>query len=178
MQYKGRIDSVVASSEKSAHKLKSLGFHVVDLNYTGTLTIYFDGADKIDPYKRMIKGGGGASTREKILAQASQQFICLVDESKTVPRLSGFPVALEVLPIARGLVARKILTLGGDPILRENFITDNGNIILDIHNLDLSDPLTMEIELKKIIGVVDSGLFAQRPADIVICAKSNGINIM
>lgn len=172
---KSHIDLVVASSERSAAKLKSLGFHVVDLNYVGTLPVYFDGADRIDPHKRMIKGGGGASTREKILATASEKFICLVDETKQVSVLGGFPVAVEVLPLARGLVARAIVKLGGDPVLRENFVTDSGNIILDVHNLDLTDPLAMEIKLNQLVGVVENGVFARRCADVVICAGSHGV---
>lgn len=172
---KSKIDMVVSSSERSTKKLKELGFHVVDLNYVGTLPIYIDGADEVDAHKRMIKGGGGALTREKILATASTQFICMVDASKKVDVLGKFPVAVEVLPVARGLVARAILKMGGDPVWRENFITDHGNIILDVHNLDLTDPLAIEIKIKQLPGVVENGIFAKRHADIVICASEKGI---
>lgn len=175
---KSKIDMVVSSSERSTKKLKALGFHVVDLNYVGTLPIYIDGADEVDAHKRMIKGGGGALTREKILATASSQFICMVDASKKVDVLGKFPVAVEVLPVARGLVARAILKMGGDPVWRENFITDHGNIILDVHNLDLTDPLAMEIKIKQLPGVVENGIFAKRHADIVICASEKGISAL
>jgi len=126
----------------------------------------------------MIKGGGGALTREKILATASTQFICMVDASKKVDVLGKFPVAVEVLPVARGLVARAILKMGGDPVWRENFITDHGNIILDVHNLDLTDPLAIEIKIKQLPGVVENGIFAKRHADIVICASEKGISAL
>ena len=175
VKIKSQIDMVVSSSERSAKQLKQLGFTVVDLNYVGTLPIYIDGADEIDAHKRMIKGGGGALTKEKILATSSTQFVCMVDVSKQVDVLGKFPVAVEVLPLARGLVARELLKMGGDPVWRENFITDSGNIILDIHNLDLTDPLAMETKIKQLVGVVENGIFAKRCADIVICAGSQGI---
>lgn len=172
---KSKIDMLVSSSDRSTQKLKALGFTVVDLNYVGTLPIYIDGADEIDAHKRMIKGGGGALTKEKILASASTQFVCIVDASKQVDVLGKFPVAIEVLPLARGLVARALVKMGGDPVWRENFITDHGNIILDVHNLDLTDPLAMEIKIKQLPGVVENGICAQRRADIVICASETGI---
>lgn len=172
---KSKIDVVVSSSERSTKKLKALGFHVVDLNYVGTLPIYIDGADEVDAHKRMIKGGGGALTKEKILVSASTQFICMVDASKKVDVLGKFPVAVEVLPLARGLVARALLKMGGDPVWRENIITDHGNIILDVHNLDLTNPIAMETQIKQLPGVVENGIFAKRPADIVICATQHGI---
>jgi len=175
---KSQIDMVVSSSERSTKKLKQLGFLVVDLNYVGTLPIYIDGADEIDAHKRMIKGGGGALTREKILASASTQFICMIDASKQVDVLGKFPVAVEVLPLARGLVARELLKMGGDPVWRENFITDNGNLIIDAHNLNLTDPSAMEMKIKQLPGVVESGIFAKRCADIVICASVQGVNIL
>jgi ribose 5-phosphate isomerase A len=175
---KSTIDVVVSSSERSTKKLKQLGFTVVDLNYVGTLPIYIDGADEIDAHKRMIKGGGGALTREKILASSSTQFVCMVDVSKQVDVLGKFPVAVEVLPLARGLVARALLKMGGDPVWRENFITDNGNIIIDVHNLDLTDPLAMEMKISQLPGVVENGIFAHRRADIVICASEQGINTL
>ena len=175
---KSKIDVVVSSSERSTKKLKALGFTVVDLNYVGTLPIYIDGADEIDAHKRMIKGGGGALTKEKILASASTQFICMVDASKQVDVLGKFPVAVEVLPLARGLVARELLKMGGDPVWRENFMTDHGNIIIDVHNLDLTDPLTMEMKIKQLPGVVENGIFAKRRADIVICANDKSITTL
>lgn len=168
---KSTIDMVVSSSDRSTQKLKALGFHVVDLNYVGTLPIYIDSADEIDRYKRMIKGGGGALAREKILAAASREFICIVDKTKKVDLLGKFPVAVEVLPLARGLVGRAILKLGGDPVWRENFFTDNGNIILDVHNLDMTDPILIETRIKQLTGVVENGIFALRSADILICAE-------
>lgn len=175
---KSQIDMVVSSSERSTLKLKQLGFLVVDLNYVGTLPIYIDGADEIDAHKRMIKGGGGALTKEKILATASKEFICMVDASKQIDVLGKFPVAVEVLPLARGLVARELLKMGGDPVWRENFITDSGNIIIDVHNLDLTDPLAMEMKIKQLTGVVENGIFAKRHADVVICASEQGVKIL
>lgn len=175
---KSKIDVVVSSSERSTKKLKHFGFTVVDLNYVGTLPVYIDGADEIDAHKRMIKGGGGALTKEKILASASAQFICMVDVSKQVDLLGTFPVAVEVLPLARGFVAREIVKIGGDPVWRENFMTDHNNIILDVHNLNLTDPLTLEMQIKQIPGVVENGLFAKRRADIVICASENGVTVL
>ncbi len=175
---KSQIDMVVSSSERSTLKLKQLGFLVVDLNYVGTLPIYIDGADEIDVHKRMIKGGGGALTKEKILATASKEFICMVDTSKQVDVLGKFPVAVEVLPLARGLVARELLKMGGDPVWREHFITDSGNLILDVHNLDLTDPLAIEMKIKQLPGVVENGIFAKRRADVVICASEQGVQIL
>lgn len=172
---KSKIDVVVSSSERSTKKLKALGFTVVDLNYVGTLPVYIDGSDEIDAHKRMIKGGGGALTKEKILASASTQFICMIDSSKQVDVLGKFPIAVEVLPLARGLVARELLKIGGDPVWRENFTTDYGNIIIDVHNLDLTDPLAIEMKIKQLPGVVENGIFAKRRADIVICASEKGI---
>jgi ribose 5-phosphate isomerase A len=166
-QRKSSIDMTVASSQATASLLKKHGLLVVDLNYVGTVPVYVDGADEIDAHHRMIKGGGGALTREKILANASKEFICMIDDSKRVDVLGKFPVALEVLPMARGLVARRILALHADPVYREGVITDNGNIILDIHNLDLTDPVRMEELLKLIPGVVENGIFAHRKADVV-----------
>ncbi|MCD8525289.1 MAG: ribose-5-phosphate isomerase RpiA [Gammaproteobacteria bacterium] len=169
---KSTIDMVVSSSDRSTQKLKALGFHVVDLNYVGTLPIYIDSADEIDRHKRMIKGGGGALAREKILAMASREFLCIVDKTKKVDVLGKFPVAVEVLPLARGLVARAILKLGGNPVWRENFFTDNRNIILDVHDLDMTDPMFMETQIKQLTGVVESGIFALRSADRLICAEN------
>lgn len=165
----GRIKGAVSSSEQSTQRLKSHGIEVLDLNYAGTLSLYVDGADECDPHKRLIKGGGAALTREKIIAQASRQFVCIIDASKQVPVLGKFPLPVEVIPMARSLVAREILTLtGGQPVWRDGVTTDNGNLILDVHNLTITDPVAMETALNQIPGVVTVGLFARRPADVVI----------
>ena len=166
---KDRIKGAVSSSEQSTARLKQHGIEVLDLNHTGTLSLYVDGADECDPHKRLIKGGGAALTREKIIAEASKQFVCIVDPSKQVPVLGKFPLPVEVIPMARSLVARRILSLtGGQPVWRDGVVTDNGNWILDVHNLAITDPVGMEAELNQIPGVVSVGLFARRPADIVI----------
>ena len=166
---KDRIKGAVSSSEQSTARLKQHGIEVLDLNHTGTLSLYVDGADECDPHKRLIKGGGAALTREKIIAEASKQFICIIDPSKQVPVLGKFPLPVEVIPMARSLVAREILALtGGQPVWRDGVTTDNGNVVLDIHNLSITDPVAMEREINQIPGVVSVGLFARRPADIVI----------
>ncbi|MBD9470107.1 ribose-5-phosphate isomerase RpiA [Pseudoxanthomonas sp. PXM01] len=166
---KDRIKGAVSSSEQSTARLKQHGIEVLDLNHTGTLSLYVDGADECDPHKRLIKGGGAALTREKIIAEASKQFVCIVDPSKQVPVLGRFPLPVEVIPMARSLVAREILALtGGQPVWRDGVTTDNGNVVLDIHNLSITDPMAMEREINQIPGVVSVGLFARRPADIVI----------
>lgn len=165
---KNKIEGAVASSVATAQKLKALSIPVLDLNSVSDLPLYIDGADEINPAKQMIKGGGGASTREKIIATVAKKFICIVDSSKQVDLLGQFPVAVEVLPMARSYVARQIVQLGGDPVYREGFVTDNGNVILDIFHLSLVDPLVMEEQLKSIVGVVESGIFAKRRADEVI----------
>lgn len=165
----GRIKGAVSSSEQSTQRLKSHGIEVLDLNHTGTLSLYVDGADECDPHKRLIKGGGAALTGEKIIAQASRQFVCIIDASKQVPVLGKFPLPVEVIPMARSLVAREILALtGGQPVWRDGVITDHGNVILDVHNLTITDPVAMETALNQIPGVVTVGLFARRPADVVI----------
>ncbi len=165
----GRIKGAVSSSEQSTARLKAHGIDVLDLNYTGTLSLYVDGADECDPHKRLIKGGGAALTREKIIAQASRQFVCIVDASKQVPVLGRFPLPVEVIPMARSLVARQIRDMtGGQPTWREGVVTDNGNQILDIHNLQITDPEKLERELNQLPGVVCVGLFARRRADVVI----------
>ncbi len=171
---KNRIEAVVSSSEASTKKLEALGFHVKELNQTGDLSIYIDGADECDAHNRLIKGGGGALTREKVIAAASKQFICIVDESKTVDLLGGFPLPIEVLPMARSFVARQLVKLGGQPIYREGIVTDNGNQIIDIHNLKIIDPVELENKINQIPGVVTNGLFAQRKADVTLIAKNNG----
>jgi ribose 5-phosphate isomerase A len=166
---KDRIKGAVSSSEQSTARLRQHGIEVLDLNHTGTLSLYVDGADECDPHKRLIKGGGAALTREKIIAEASKQFVCIVDPSKQVPVLGRFPLPVEVIPMARSLVAREILAMtGGQPVWRDGVTTDNGNVVLDIHNLSITDPVAMERELNQIPGVVAVGLFARRPADIVI----------
>ena len=166
---KDRIKGAVSSSEQSTARLKQHGIEVLDLNHTGTLSLYVDGADECDPHKRLIKGGGAALTREKIIAEASKQFVGIVAPGTQVPVLGKFPLPVEVIPMARSLVARRILALtGGQPVWRDGVVTDNGNWILDVHNLAITDPVGMEAELNQIPGVVSVGLFARRPADIVI----------
>ena len=166
---KHRIAGAVSSSEQSTARLKSHGIEVMELNHTGTLPLYVDGADECDPHKRLIKGGGAALTREKIIAEASKQFICIIDPAKQVPVLGKFPLPLEVIPMARSLVAREILAItGGQPVWRDGVVTDNGNVVLDVHNLSITDPVKLERELSQIPGVVTVGLFARRPADVVI----------
>jgi len=173
-----RLDGAVSSSAATTERLKQIGVRVLDLNHTGDLDLYIDGADEVDAHKRLIKGGGGALTREKIIAGASRQFICIVDESKRVPVLGEFPVPVEVLPMARALVGRKLIGLGGQPELRDGFTTDNGNLILDVRNLDLVDPLKTEDQINRIPGVVCNGLFGHRGADRVLVASEQGINEM
>lgn len=164
---KGKIEAAVASSVKTAEKLKALSIPLIDLNSVSELPLYVDGADEIDMYKRMIKGGGGALTREKIIATAAKKFVCIVDASKQVEVLGAFPVAIEVIPMARSYVGRQIVKLGGDPVYRQGFVSDNGNVVLDAYNLKLLDPVALENQLKSIVGVVESGIFANRKADVV-----------
>lgn len=164
-----RIKGAVSSSEQSTARLKQHGIEVIELNHSGNLSLYVDGADECDPGKRLIKGGGAALTREKIIAEASERFICIVDPSKQVPVLGNFPLPVEVIPMARSLVARQIRDMtGGQPTWREGVVTDNGNQILDIHNLQITDPEKLERELNQLPGVVCVGLFARRRADVVI----------
>jgi ribose 5-phosphate isomerase A len=169
---RGLIESAVSSSDQSTAKLKEQGIRVVDLNSVGALSIYIDGADECDPKKCLIKGGGAALTREKIIAAASKTFICMVDPSKRVDVLGKFPLPVEVIPMARGYVAREIVKRGGNPIWRDGVTTDNGNIILDVHGLHITDPLALEADLNQITGVVCVGLFAKRRADIVLIGDS------
>lgn len=169
-----RIKGAVSSSEQSTERLRRHGIEVLDLNSTGPLALYVDGADECDPQKRLIKGGGAALTREKIIAEASERFVCIVDPSKCVDILGRFPLPVEVIPMARSLVARRILErTGGQPVWRmdaseRGVVTDNGNAILDVHGLEITDPVALESELNQIPGVVSVGLFARRPADVVI----------
>jgi ribose 5-phosphate isomerase A len=165
---KGRIEGAVSSSERSTALLAELGIPVLDLNASGQLDLYVDGADECDPHGRLIKGGGAALTREKIIAEASKRFVCIIDASKQVPVLGRFPVPVEVIPMARSLVARAIVRLDGQPVWREGTVTDNGNWILDVHNWQVTDPLALERELNQIPGVVTCGLFARRGADVVV----------
>ncbi len=167
--WKHRIAGAVSSSEQSTARLKSHGIEVMDANAAGPLQLYVDGADECDPHKRLIKGGGAALTREKIIAEASDKFVCIIDPSKLVPVLGKFPLPIEVIPMARSLVARELLRMtGGQPVWREGVTTDNGNWVLDLHNLAITDPVGLERELNQIPGVVSVGLFARRPADVVI----------
>lgn len=170
----GRIKGAVSSSEQSTERLRAHGIEILDLNFTGPLSLYVDGADECDPHKRLIKGGGAALTREKIIAEASERFICIIDPAKQVDVLGRFPLPVEVIPMARSLVAREIVAMtGGQPVWRQGpdekgVVTDNGNAILDVHGLSIVDPVGLEAALNQIPGVVAVGLFARRPADIVI----------
>ena len=170
-----RIEAAVSSSETTTQRLQSHGIHVRELNRAGTLDVYIDGADEFDSHRRLIKGGGGALTREKIVAGASRKFVCIVDESKKVGVLGKFPMPIEVIPMARSYIARHLVVMGGQPELREGFITDNGNVILDVHNMDLVDPVATEKKINNLPGVVTCGLFAIRPADVVLMASSGGV---
>lgn len=168
-------EGAVSSSEQTTRKLEAIGVRVLELNHTGDLDLYIDGADEVDGHRRMIKGGGGALTREKVIAGASRRFVCIVDASKRVEVLGEFPLPVEVIPMARSFVARQLRKLGGQPELRADFTTDNGNVILDVRNLDLVDPGRIETAINDIPGVVTCGLFAHRPADEVLVATESGI---
>lgn len=172
--HKDKISTVVSSSEGSTKRLKALGFDVVDLNYAGEIDLYIDGADECNKHKELIKGGGAALTREKICVAASKKFVCIIDESKQVDMLGEFPLPVEVIPMARSYVAREMVKLGGQPVYREQTITDNGNIILDVYNLKINNPIELETKLNQITGVVTNGIFAIKPADTVIVAQKDG----
>ena len=171
---KNRIEGAVSSSETSTERLKSHGITVFDLNETGDLDVYVDGADESNQQLHLIKGGGGALTREKIIAGASKKFVCIADESKLVDVLGAFPLPVEVIPMARSFVAREIVKIGGTPVWREGFVTDNGNVILDVQELRIEQPLALEQQLNNIAGVVTVGIFALRPADVLILGTPQG----
>jgi len=183
-EHKGKIHGTVASSEASAKRLKSHGIPVYDLNSVDSVAVYIDGADETNDRLELIKGGGGALTREKIVAAAAREFVCIVDDSKLVKKLGGFPLPVEVIPMARSHVARQLAKLGGQPILRtktngdEPYLTDNGNVILDVHNLNITVPCQMEEKINNITGVVCNGLFALRPADLLIVGSKAGVKTM
>ena len=170
-----RIKGAVASSEVTEDQLRKLGIEIFDLNQVGSLDLYIDGADEIDAHGNMIKGGGGALTREKIVAAASDEFICMVDDSKIVDRLGRFPVAIEVLPQARSYVARELVKLGGEPVYREGFVTDYGNVILDTYDLIIEDAAAFELRLNNIVGVVCNGIFAAQSAHLMLKAGADGV---
>lgn len=170
-----RLEAAVSSSKATTRRLREIGIEVRELNHAGTLDLYVDGADEFDPHRRLIKGGGGALTREKIVAAASRKFVCIVDETKRVSVLGRFPLPVEVIPMARSYVARQIVAIGGQPEWREGVETDNGNVILDVHNMDLVDPVDIERRLNDLAGVVSNGLFAIRPANLVLMATREGV---
>jgi ribose 5-phosphate isomerase A len=172
---KGRIEGTVASSEASAARLKQHGIPVYDLNSVGDIPLYVDGADESNSHLHLVKGGGGALTREKIVAAAAHRFVCIADDSKLVDVLGAFPLPIEVIPMARSYVARQMVKLGGTPVYREGFVTDNGNVILDVHNLQIIDPPALEQKINNIAGVVTNGLFAIRPADVLLLGSANGV---
>lgn len=165
---KDRIQGAVSSSEQSTAHLKRVGIPVLDLNSTGSLSLYIDGADECDPHKRLIKGGGAALTREKIIAEASDKFVCIIDSSKLVNVLGKFPLPIEVIPMARSLIGREIVKRGGNPVWRDGVVTDNGNWVIDVHGWQIADPVGLENDLNQIPGVVTVGLFARRPANVVL----------
>ena len=174
-EYKNDFDGAVASSEATAERLKKHGIPVYDLNAVNEIEFYVDGADETNERLELIKGGGGALTREKIVAAVAKTFICIADESKMVGILGEFPLPVEVIPMARSHVGREIVKLGGDPVYRDGFVTDNGNIIIDIHNMDISRPIQVEERLNNSVGVVTNGLFARRPADLLLLGTSEGV---
>jgi ribose 5-phosphate isomerase A len=175
---KHRIDGAVSSSDATEALLKQHNIPVLNLNSANDIPVYIDGADEATKYLNLIKGGGGALTREKIVAAVSKKFVCIIDETKMVDVLGTFPLPIEVIPMAQSYIAREITKLGGQPILREGFTTDNGNIILDVHNLSILKPVELEQELNQLVGVVCNGLFAQRPADVLLVASDSGVQIL
>ena len=175
--WRDRLKGAVSSSESSTARLRSIGIEVIDLNRTGDLELYVDGADETDRHRRLIKGGGGALTREKIVAAASRRFICIVDESKVVDVLGRFPLPVEVIPMARSYVSRQMVKLGGQPLWRENVVTDNGNQIIDVAGLTITDPVNFESTLNQIVGTVTNGLFARRGADVLLLGTPTGVEL-
>jgi len=175
---KNQIDGAVASSVASAERLEGHGIEVFDLNSVSEISVYVDGADESNKYLHLIKGGGGALTREKIVAAVSKKFVCIADESKLVSCLGAFPLPVEVIPMARSYVAREIAKLGGQPVLREGFTTDNGNVILDVHNMEIMEPVKLEETLNHMTGVVTNGLFAKRPADVLLLGTQDGVTTL
>ncbi len=177
-EQKIELAGAVSSSEASTRLLKAAGYEVLDLNSTGDLEVYVDGADESNRHLHLIKGGGAALTREKIVAAASRRFICIVDQSKVVDVLGRFPLPVEVIPMARSYVARQLVKLGGQPVYRDGVVTDNGNVILDVHNLAIVDPKGLEDAINGIVGVVANGLFARRPADVLLVGTAGGVETL
>jgi len=175
---KHRIEGTVSSSEASTQRLKQHGIPVYELTAVNRVPLYVDGADEATKHRQLIKGGGGALTREKICAASAEKFVCVIDDSKLVDVLGAFPLPIEVIPMARSYVARELVKLGGEPVYREGFTTDNGNIILDVHNLSILEPAKLEMAINQITGVVCNGLFASRPADVLVCAGGDGIEVV
>jgi ribose 5-phosphate isomerase A len=173
-----KLGPVVSSSERSTRRLADIGINAVDLTSTGDLDLYIDGADEATKHRHLVKGGGGALTREKIVAAASRRFVCMIDETKLVPTLGRFPLPVEVIPMARSYVARQMIKAGGQPIWREGFVTDNGNLILDVHDLKIANPLELETRFNQIAGVVTVGIFANRPADVLLIGTASGVKVI
>lgn len=174
VKVKSRVDCIVSSSINTTQYLMEKDFKVVDINYPNTIDLYIDGADEANHYKTLIKGGGGALTGEKICRVMSERFVCMIDESKLVQSFGSFPIAVEVIPEARSYVAKALVKLGGHPVYREGFVTDNGNIILDVHQMDMTNPIALEGEINQLVGVVCNGIFAVHPADILLVAQASG----
>jgi ribose 5-phosphate isomerase A len=173
-----RLSAVVSSSERSTRGLEAVGIRTVDLASVGDLDLYVDGADEATKHRHLIKGGGGALTREKIVAAASRRFVCVIDDTKLVPTLGRFPLPVEVVPMAQSYVARQMVKAGGQPIWRQDFVTDNGNHIIDVHNLKIANPLELETRFNQIAGVVTVGIFANRPADLLLVGGSGGVKVL
>ena len=174
----GKLGPIVSSSARSTKRLAELGMQAVELGSTGDLDLYVDGADEATKHRHLIKGGGGALTREKVLAAASRRFICIIDETKLVPTLGRFPLPVEVIPMAQSYVARKMVKAGGQAIWREGFVTDNGNHVIDVHNLKIANPLEVETRFNQIAGVVTVGIFANRPADVLLIGGAGGVKVI
>lgn len=177
-QYAQDFAGCVSSSDASTQRLRQHGIEVFDLNQTGTFDIYIDGADETNAQLELIKGGGAALTREKIVAACAKEFVCIVDQSKFVDTLGAFPLPVEVIPMARSLVARELVKLGGDPVYRQGVVTDNGNVILDVHHMSITQPKILEAQINNIPGVVCNGLFALRPADVLLLGRPQGVEIL